>query len=175
MISQKDITKRDYMIFKTSVIRNDLTVTDDFCFLKRFEPYGYNSQVSPINRVVRFDTEHPAFTFLEKTTTLPISFYPEDYRSKYGMGEVLLFVYEDDDYDELQIDVYYRNRNQRDNGNQGYVVENLDDLAEWNFEDEEAEYIKEKIKTFWDAYNYSEKPNIKELQEKYLSWYPINK
>ena len=91
------------------------------------------------------------------------------------MGEVLLFVYEDDDYDELQIDVYYRNRNQRDNGNQGYVVENLDDLAEWNFEDEEAEYIKEKIKTFWDAYNYSEKPNIKELQEEYLSWYPINK
>ena len=177
MASQKDITKRNYMIFKTSVIRNDLTGTDDFRFLKRYEPYGYNSQVSPINRVVRFDTEHPAFTFLEKATVTPISFCPENYRSKYSMsmGEVLLFVYEDDDYDELQIDVYYRNRNQRDNGNQGYVVENLDDLAEWNFEDEEAEYIKEKIKTFWDAYNYSEKPNFKELQEEYLSWYPINK
>ena len=117
MVSQKDITKRDYMIFKTNVIRNDLTGTDDFRFLKRYEPYGYNSQVSPINRVVRFDTEHPAFTFLEKATVTPISFCPENYRSKYSMS----------------------------------------------------------MGEFWDAYNYSEKPNFKELQEEYLSWYPINK
>lgn len=177
MIPKKDITKRDYMIFKTSVIRNDLTGTDDFRFLKRYEPAGYNSQISPINKVVRFDTEHPAFTFLEATSITPLSFNPENYRTKYSMsmGKVLLFVYNDDDYDELQIDVYYRNRNQRNNGNQGYVVEALDDLAEWNFEDEEVEYIKEKIKSFWNAYNYSDKPDTKSLQEEYLSWYPVNK
>lgn len=37
MITQKDITKQNYMIFKTSVIRNDLTGTDDFRFIKRYE------------------------------------------------------------------------------------------------------------------------------------------
>ena len=175
MITQKDITKQNYMIFKTSVIRNDLTGTDDFRFIKRYEPYGYNSQISLISKTTRFDSEHPAFTFFEATEITPIAFNPENYRSKYllSMGEVFLFAHEDD-Y-KLQIDVYYRNRNEMNNGNHGYVLETLDDLADWNFEQEEVEYIKEKIKSFWDAYVYSGKPNIKELQEEYLSWYPVSK
>lgn len=173
MITQKDITKQDYMIFKTNIIRNDLTGTDDFRILKRYEPYGYNSQISPINRTTRFDSEHPAFTFLEAAEITPISFNPENYRTKYhlNMGKVFLFAHKDDC--EILIDVYYRNRNELNNGHNGYVLEPLDDLAEWNFEQEEVEYIKGKIESFWDAYTYSEKPNIRELQEKYLSWYPI--
>lgn len=176
MVTQNDVTKRDYMIFKTNVIRNDLTGTDDFRFLKCYTQLGYDAQnpspYMPINRTTRFDSEHPAFTFCEATTSSPRLFNPETYRSKYSMGagEVLLFAYEDDC--ELQIDVYYRDSK---SGNSRYVLESLDDLAYWNFEDEQVEYIKAKIKSFWNVYFDTVRPNVRNLQEEYLSWYPVTK
>lgn len=166
MIPRNSIIPKDYLIFKTNVLRNDETMTDAFAFHKKYEPLAYTNR-HYIEKPVHFDDRHPAFTFVCATKQTEARFNPKMYfdKAKISSGEVLLIL-----HDEDCVDVYYFNKNERKIHATGWVLENFDDLMYDNdLEPNEIKYIKDKLFAFWDAYFKSDSPYIPHLQAQYLT------
>lgn len=167
MIPQNGFIRKDYLIFKTNVLRNDETRTDSFAFHKKYEPLSYTSR-HYIEKPIHFDDRHPAFTFVCAVKETEARFNPKTYfdKAKISSGEVLLIL-----HDEDCIDVYYYDVNEhKKNHVTGWVSEDFDDLMYDNdLEPEEIKYIKDKLFAFWDAYFKSDSPHIPYLQAQYLT------
>lgn len=90
MIPKNGFIRKDYLILKTNVLRNDETRTDSFQFHKKYEPLVYSSR-HYIEKPTHFDDRHTAFTFVCAAKETEARFNPKMYfdKAKIGSGEVL--------------------------------------------------------------------------------------
>lgn len=152
--------EKTYLILTTNVLRNyNLDGTLTF----------HNRYILPLSSVltrkppVRFDNEHPAFTYHRTIKLRPYqTLSPELSRANIGNDEIVLAVGED------ELIVTYHNKNSH-----AWEQETFDDLAfDSDFTDEQQKYIHTKVTDFYKAFTNDPKANIAKLQEEYLTWYP---
>ena len=155
--------EENYLILTTNVLRND-DLDGTLHFYKSFVNYLY-SKTGIQQQKINFDFRNPAFKFQKEIIAKvnPDSkLVARKFFENCSNFEVIIALHDSSGNVEIEISFY-------DKAENSWQVESFEDLADDSWlEEKEIQYVKRKMKKFFDAY-VDEEFDIDDLQDIYLT------